>query len=63
MTKKMTKKQIKEQIEKRIEQLENQKKEIADEFSKGKISWDAYKLGITEYTAGIAELSMVLGSF
>lgn len=63
MTKKMTKKQIKEQIEKRIEQLENRKKGIADEFAKGGISLDAYKWGITEYTAGIAELSVVLESF
>nr|DAG38178.1 MAG TPA: CdvA-like coiled-coil domain [Caudoviricetes sp.] len=63
MTKKMTKKQIKEQIEKRIEQLENQKKEIADEFAKGKISWDAYKYGITDYTAGIAELATILECF
>lgn len=63
MTKKMTKKQIKEQIEKRIEHLENEKKYVADEFAKGKISWDAYNFGITEYTAGIAELSMVLESF
>ena len=48
---------------KKIEQLENRKKGIADEFAKGGISLDAYKWGITEYTAGIAEFSMVLESF
>lgn len=63
MTKKMTKKQIKEQIEKRIERLESEKKDTEDEFAKGKISWNTYNLYITEYTAEIAELSMVLESF